>query len=254
MKIKFETDELTTFEATGLVALLVALHGSSILKGVGNPDIRIAEVVSTHEWAAPTLADVIAEHTPAPDTTMLAPDGYPAEEPDAATAFGSGGGNAQQSEVLVTGGGVNVDSAGIPWDERIHASTKTKTANGNWTRRRNTDDAVFNSVMAELKGGGLPDAGKPAYVEGPDAAPPTLPAPPAAADDGPPPPPTTAAPISFPMLMVKVTKAQTGGKITKADVDGILATFGIASMPALLNATPDTLAAVNAMVDNHVGQ
>lgn len=43
-----------------------------------------------------------------------------------------------------------LDSEGLPWDERIHAGTRTKTAGGLWTKRRNLDDATRNKVVAEL--------------------------------------------------------------------------------------------------------
>lgn len=49
-----------------------------------------------------------------------------------------------------TGGAI--DSAGTPWDERIHASSKQQTAKGIWKRRRGVDDNTFNAVMAELSG------------------------------------------------------------------------------------------------------
>ena len=45
-----------------------------------------------------------------------------------------------------------VDADGIIWDKRIHSSNHKKSPKGFWQRRRNTDDALFDSVMAELKG------------------------------------------------------------------------------------------------------
>lgn len=45
-----------------------------------------------------------------------------------------------------------VDADGLPWDERIHSSNRKMTAKGVWTRRKNVDDAVYNSVVAELRG------------------------------------------------------------------------------------------------------
>lgn len=44
-----------------------------------------------------------------------------------------------------------LDADGLPWDERIHAGTKTKTAKGIWTKRRGTPDATYNKVVAELR-------------------------------------------------------------------------------------------------------
>ena len=46
---------------------------------------------------------------------------------------------------------VDIDANGLPWDERIHASTKTKVVNGSWKRKRGVDDAVIADVEAELR-------------------------------------------------------------------------------------------------------
>ena len=45
------------------------------------------------------------------------------------------------------------DTDGTPWDERIHASTKTKSKNGVWKKKRGIDDELFKSIMAELSSG-----------------------------------------------------------------------------------------------------
>lgn len=46
---------------------------------------------------------------------------------------------------------IDLDATGLPWDERIHASTKTKKADGSWTRRRGVQDSEFIAVEAELR-------------------------------------------------------------------------------------------------------
>lgn len=46
---------------------------------------------------------------------------------------------------------VELDSTGLPWDHRIHASTKTKTAKGVWTRRRGIEDSLVAEVEAQLR-------------------------------------------------------------------------------------------------------
>ena len=43
-----------------------------------------------------------------------------------------------------------LDVNGIPWDPRIHASTKTKMKNGAWKVKRGTPVELLNSVMAEI--------------------------------------------------------------------------------------------------------
>lgn len=44
-----------------------------------------------------------------------------------------------------------LDAEGLPWDERIHAGTKTKTQKNVWTRKKGVQDNVFDAVVAELR-------------------------------------------------------------------------------------------------------
>jgi hypothetical protein len=90
------------------------------------------------------------------------------------------------------------DSAGIPWDERIHAGTKGMNQDGTWKRRRNTSDVTWAHVNAELaqKTAGTAPAAPPAIPVPPQVpipagnvdaspvpvpSPPVIPAPPMAA-------------------------------------------------------------------------
>ena len=53
--------------------------------------------------------------------------------------------------------GIEVDSAGMPWDHRIHASSRAKVADGTWRQRRNLDPNVLALVQSEqLQVMGLP--------------------------------------------------------------------------------------------------
>jgi len=45
-----------------------------------------------------------------------------------------------------------VDSAGLPWDSRINASTKTMKADGTWKAKKGVDAAEKLKVEAELRG------------------------------------------------------------------------------------------------------
>ena len=47
----------------------------------------------------------------------------------------------------------DVDSAGIPWDKRIHSDAKGVKSDGTWKKRRNLADGVYETVMAELRAG-----------------------------------------------------------------------------------------------------
>lgn len=46
----------------------------------------------------------------------------------------------------------DVDAEGMPWDERIHASTKSVVANGTWKLKRGVDQSLVAQVKAELMG------------------------------------------------------------------------------------------------------
>lgn len=43
------------------------------------------------------------------------------------------------------------DSAGLPWDERIHAPSKATNKDGTWRSRRNVDPRVVTAVEFELR-------------------------------------------------------------------------------------------------------
>jgi hypothetical protein len=45
---------------------------------------------------------------------------------------------------------VEVDSQGIPWDHRIHSSSKTIIKSGTWKKRKGVAKEVYDSVMAKL--------------------------------------------------------------------------------------------------------
>ena len=48
-------------------------------------------------------------------------------------------------------GAVTVDADGLPWDGRIHASTKGCNQDGRWKAKRNVDPALVAQVTAELR-------------------------------------------------------------------------------------------------------
>lgn len=46
----------------------------------------------------------------------------------------------------------DVDSRGLPWDSRIHSSSKEKTTKGHWRYRRGVKDPEIDAVEAQLRG------------------------------------------------------------------------------------------------------
>ncbi len=69
-----------------------------------------------------------------------------------------------------------LDSAGLPWDARIHAGPKRQNADGSWTLKKGVDKELVAQVIEELKG--EPAATTPATPAAP--AKPGAPATPAA--------------------------------------------------------------------------
>ena len=100
----------------------------------------------------------------------------------------------------------HLDSAGLPWDARIHASTRTKLkADGRWKQKRGVDAALVASVEAELR---AVMAIPPGGVQTVAAAVP--PPPPAAAVPPPPPPAAPVPPVPPPPAGAAPASAQAG--------------------------------------------
>ena len=69
------------------------------------------------------------------------------------------------------------DTNGIPWDERIHASSKALTDKGVWRKKRGVSDSYYAEVEAELKAAATqPAPAIPAMPEQPAAPAPSMPA------------------------------------------------------------------------------
>jgi hypothetical protein len=169
-------------------------------------------------------------------------------------------------------GTIELDSAGFPWSADIHASTKTKNADGRWKYKKNVDDAtkkqrVEAQLRASLGNGQSAGIAPPATPAAPQVSQSTLPPPPthtpaasssltlpaaspsasAAAS------PAIAAPASSPAsgtnsitaqtfveLVGQVTTQVNAGKLTQDDLAGACATFGLAQLPVLAG-RPDLL-------------
>jgi len=104
-----------------------------------------------------------------------------------------------------------VDRNGLPWDERIHASTRAKNADGSWRAKRGVDQTLVVAVEQELRSRApVPVAPQPA----PMPIQPPVPAPipmPVAPQPAPmpiqPPAPVAAAPVPMPVMPAPVPVA-----------------------------------------------
>lgn len=114
-----------------------------------------------------------------------------------------------------------VDSEGCPWDERLHASTKTQTAQGVWKKKRNLDNAILNAVRAEIMG--TPVVETAPVVEAP-AAMPAMVQPPLMNTGG-----HTLESFSQNLPMV-VSSLITEGKVNQEYINQLKGYFGVAEI------------------------
>lgn len=129
------------------------------------------------------------------------------------------------------------DASGLPWDGRIHASSKALLSDGTWRQRRNTDPALVKAVTEELRAAlAAPSAVEPApgLAFGPvqHGSPAVVP---------PPPPPVESPAMDFPSFMRAITAARTAPAVV---LDACKA-VGMPSIPALAQ-RPDLIPTVAA--------
>lgn len=143
------------------------------------------------------------------------------------------------------------DTNGLPWDERIHASTKTKNADGRWKKRKGADEATITAVEAELRGNAAAAPASPVPAPQPVSVPATAPAPaPVAAPaeaPAPAPVPAPAAPPTAPAPAPAATTLDFGGlmqivsngmimtppQIDDAMIAWLAAQVGVTSLPEI---------------------
>lgn len=136
--------------------------------------------------------------------------------------------------VTVASAAPATDKSGLPWDERIHASTRALTADGMWRKKRGVEDATVNAVEAQLR-----------QVM-------NIPAPAA-----PPPPPPAPVPVEdfqnkFVALIGRTAQALAAGKITQAQIQQCADSAGLPNIQMLFN-RPDLFEQVRAALDAIIG-
>jgi hypothetical protein len=149
-------------------------------------------------------------------------------------------------------GQVELDVDGLPWDTRIHASTKGKNQDGRWKAKRGVEPTLVAQVQAELRAVmGAPAApvgnattGAPATP--PVPMPPAPPAPPAGiAAPAPGTTPTAPAGVDFPTLAKMVGELIPAGRLTNEALSAIVAKYGLPGFGLLFN-RPDLVPAIHA--------
>jgi hypothetical protein len=144
-----------------------------------------------------------------------------------------------------------LDSAGFPWDNRIHSSSHSQNSNGTWRALRGVLPQVVAEVEAELrqKHGIMSKADKQA------PPPPAAPVPIAASvvQNAPPTGPIVSAAvppsdITFPAFVAKLSAAIQNNKLTEAEFTQTCAFAGVGNL-TLLGQRLDLLPEVNAQID-----
>ena len=134
-----------------------------------------------------------------------------------------------------------LDTNGLPWDVRIHARTKTRTANGVWKLKRGVDAKAVDTIEAELT-----------QVMAVPSPPPASPMPAimiTSVED------TESQDLSlipkimsFPELVTRLSKLIAEGKISQMQMLNACKAEGIPSLP-LVAARLDLVPAINARID-----
>jgi len=150
-----------------------------------------------------------------------------------------------------------VDSKGMPWDERIHSSSRAKVAGGTWKYKRGVSEEEVKRVENELHNPSLEELFT-APVPGSGIVPP----PPVggiAALSGATGPVTNVGMATsepdlrkeFAQLMIRVAQAKHDGKITAEEVTAALAAHAVPSLPMLstkLDLVPSVAAAIDEII------
>lgn len=171
MQVTFDTRTATAFELTALAELM------NKLASVAPVAIAGAVVQTFHDETVVTLPkNDSPEHTlgnAAPTDIPPAPVSAPvSESPPPVPAAPSATPATGASEVPAAPNDQKLDSAGFPWDARIHTANKAVIGDGTWRKKPGVDMALYAAVQAETKPaapelpndaaiGAIPDAPNP---------------------------------------------------------------------------------------------
>ena len=241
-------------------SVAIGSHGSPAL----DADAAKLNAVFGQGSAGPTLADVgltpaaafggaapLAVSTPAIAAASTVAPPPPANTAPITTTPG----------VASSAAGVDLDAKGMPWDNRIHAESKGKIADGTWRKKRNLDPALVASVEAELRqvmgvpaaplAQGVAPAPTPVSVAASTIAQ-SVPTGAAPLPVVPPPAPAGEVPADargmFVALVGRASAAIQGQKVTQAEVNQCCADSGIPALPLLVNRL-DLVATVASRID-----
>lgn len=165
----------------------------------------------------------------------------PAPKPTAAPGASAGPVPAPPAAPAPADASTSLDKDGLPWDERIHSSSKAiNQTDGLWRKKRGVSDELVAEVEAELRGlmGNAPASGAGAPIP-PSApiAPASVPVPPSA------PAPAAGAPTTFAELTPWLLAAIKANKLSSTDVQLAVMSCGVEGVNMLphLQQRPDLI-------------
>lgn len=155
LEIKFDVTTLSTEQRQDLASFILGFPG------------KISETVVIPAIETATIHDFSPESPPLPEgasaapisagveVSLIAPEVIPettSDNPIANIPPVPPNANAAGIAAPPQANRADLDSEGLPWDKRIHASTKTKIASGAWKLARGVEPTVVEAVKAELRG------------------------------------------------------------------------------------------------------
>ena len=246
MQINFDPRDLTTAEREHVAAFISGWPAYKV--GAQPAMIKAVPVASEPTFQGKTEAELLADENAA--------DLQPTDPADDNTD------KAAAQAAFTPSATPDRDGEGLPWDRRIHSSSKALNADGRWRIARNVAPELIESVKAELRA--LVDApvtveqaGVATQSEAQPQSVAAIPPPPAAETVAvvPPPPPVAvsidpAAPstdlnVMFTTLLRDAGQAVVAQRITSADLTGICVKHGVANV-GLLAARKDLVPQIDA--------
>lgn len=213
MYINFESNHISKLECEAMIAFLQVMK-----QGASDEIVR-------DTTCAPVVAENVVTDQPGPSSTACDDQHVPSAEDES------------DDDDTPNDNPPELDAAGFPWDERIHASTKTTNKDGTWKLRRNVDKDLVEQIKAEFTG---QQQTAPAVEQQQQPDPSTVgfgnqqqqTAPAVEQQQQP------QTDVTWVQVLQRISKAQQEGKIDQSNIDTAVQQVGVGSLP-LLASRPD---------------
>jgi hypothetical protein len=230
-----DLDTLTPAKAELLAGFIMTFADGRTSEMIEKENQLLTEVLEKHKAPAPPAIDPAAAFGAPIPTGPISEAGPSLVIPANPTPA------APVSPIVPPSGGVTLDKEGLPWDSRIHASSRTQNADGTWRLKRGLQKDHLDKVTAELR--------QVMAIPSPAPGPQLVPPPPAAV---PAPPPPVADEVSMRQkyidLFGRISAAMSAGKLTQTQLDTCLQSISVPSLP-LLGARLDLVPQACALID-----